>query len=170
MVYRIGSGNIKMLVPVFLLMTGFGLIVGCGSGNGEQQRAQDQESTATQTFEATLSGSHEVPPVTTDATGSITVTLEGDSIHVQGKFSGLGSEYVGSHIHKGGMKENGGVIQPLDPTVGGDKLSGTFDESHHFTESQISALRAGSLYVNIHSAEVKSGEIRGQITPPGEDM
>ena len=34
-----------------------------------------------------------------------------------------------------------------------------------FTEAQYAAFKAGDLYVNVHSAANKGGEIRGQLKP-----
>lgn len=175
--------SIKNLVtPIFMFMIGFGLIAGCGDRDSEtvesddtamseQQTVEGQQTMdEVQSFEATLDGSNEVPAVTTDATGSVTVTLEGNSIHVKGQFSGLSSEYIASHIHKAARGENGGPIQSLEPTLGSDKLSGSWDATYQLDESQISALKADSLYINVHSAEHKPGEIRGQLTSSNSGM
>lgn len=151
--------SIKSLInPVFIFVVGFGLLAGCGNNRNSE------------TFEATLNGSNEVPEVNTDASGTVTVTLEGDSIHVEGQFSGLSSEYIASHIHKGGENENGAPILPLEPTLGSDKLSGSWDASYQLNESQVSALKADSLYINVHSTEHKPGEIRGQLTSSDSGM
>jgi len=39
-------------------------------------------------------------------------------------------------------------------------------EGTKLSEPQYQAYKAGELYVNVHSAENKGGEIRGQLTPP----
>ncbi|MDZ7692778.1 MAG: CHRD domain-containing protein [Balneolaceae bacterium] len=168
--------SIASFVAIVLAVTvGLGMITGCGGGESDtsqseqpamsdEQTMTEQQSAMAQTFEATLQGSNEVPAVTTDASGSVTVTLEGDSIHVQGKFSGLSSDYIASHIHEGGPDENGSAIIPLEPMIGSDKRSGSWDATYMVEESQISALKAGNLYINVHSAENKPGEIRGQLT------
>lgn len=173
-----------IVLPVLVTVLSFGLLAGCGNSetdksNGEdmsmsgdqtmtQQRMSegDVESTMNepQTFEATLQGSNEVPEVDTEATGNVMVTLRGDSIQVQGQFSGLGSAYAGSHIHEGAEGENGGPIQPLEPELGSDKMSGTFDASYKLEEAQVTALKEGNLYINVHSENHKPGEIRGQLT------
>lgn len=164
----------------FLLMMvcfSIAFIASCGSDNKqkgdtgmseqEQTMTNQQNMSQKQVFEATLQGSNEVPPVETDATGSVTVTLSGDSIHVQGQFSDLSSEYVASHIHKAPKGKNGGVVQPLGPELGSDKRSGTFDATYAISQDLIDALKSDSLYINVHSANHKSGEIRGQLTETG---
>jgi hypothetical protein len=169
----------KWAIPVLLFVVGFGLISGCGKGEqadiaesqgsemAEEQTMQEHEPMGMeqgQTFEATLSGSNEVPAVTTDAEGTFSVTLESDSIHVQGDFSGLSSEFAASHIHQGGPNENGPPIITLEPTLGADNLSGSWDTTYSVNSSQIEALKSDSLYVNVHSTQHQAGEIRGQLT------
>ena len=127
-------------------------------------------STMGQPFEVTLSGDNEVPPVTTQATGSATVALMGDTMTVNGDFSDLSSpaiEVAGSpaHIHMGAAGENGDVIFPLNVSLDNGETSGIFSLSTTLTPDQVSAFNAGNLYINIHSEENQGGEIRGQITP-----
>ncbi|SMO68211.1 CHRD domain-containing protein [Fodinibius sediminis] len=172
-----------VIIGVFVITTSLGALAGCAdrdrasdmdtngdtssqmsekpqTQNQDYRMAQEQE----QTFRASLEGSNEVPEVDTEASGSTTVTLRGDSIHLKGEFSGLGSEYTGSHIHLGAEGENGDPIQSLEPSLGDDKMSGTWDNTYPLSMDHISALKADSLYINVHSAENKAGEIRGQLT------
>lgn len=122
-----------------------------------------------QSFEVTLSGDQEVPPVATDATGSATVSLMGDSLSVNGDFSGLSSpviEIAGSpgHIHMAPAGENGDVIYPLNVSVDEDGTSGIFSLTTTLTPEQVDAFNAGELYFNFHTEMHNGGEIRGQIT------
>jgi hypothetical protein len=51
-------------------------------------------------YTATLSGTNEVPPNASTATGTATLTLNGDSLAVNIVFSGLiGGPATASHIH-----------------------------------------------------------------------
>lgn len=113
--------------------------------------------------EVTLAGDQEVPAVTTEAMGSATVSLSGDTLSVSGDFSGLSSPQVGGHIHMAPAGENGDVIFPLNISADDDGLSGIFSLSTTLTPEQLSALNAGELYINIHSEMNSGGEIRGQI-------
>jgi CHRD domain-containing protein len=107
-------------------------------------------------------GAEEVPPVTTDAsaTGSVTV---GDDRSISGSFKlQNGSQMTAGHIHEGAPGANGPVIIPLR------KVSDTEWEvtpGAKLTDAQYGAFKAGRLYVNFHSAKNKGGEIRGQIRP-----
>jgi hypothetical protein len=107
----------------------------------------------------TLSGSNEVPPVTTPASGSGTVTVNADCT-VQANITVTGMTATMAHIHEGAAGKNGPVIVPLNKTAdnvfqapAGAKL----------TESQCAAHRAGTTYVNVHSAKHPGGEVRAQL-------
>jgi hypothetical protein len=97
----------------------------------------------------TLSGSQEVPPVTTSASVSGSVTTTG----VNG---------TAAHIHMAAMGVNGPVIVPLAKTADG---VWSVPAGAKLTDAQYDAFKAGNLYVNVHSAANKGGEIRGQLKP-----
>jgi len=67
-----------------------------------------------------------------------------------------------AHIHNGAAGKNGPVIVPL--TKDGDG-AWTVPPGAKLTDAQYAAFRAGDLYVNVHSAQHQSGEIRGQLKP-----
>lgn len=188
--------NIQRSVSAFamgmlIFTVSVSLITGCGDrdgdpGTGETTGGEMSDTLQTQperpysedfntekgqeqTFEVSLEGTNEVPAVTTDASGNATITLEGDSIHVEGEFSDLGSAYTASHIHKGAKDENGDPIITLEPDLEEDKTSGSWDGTYQLTEEHLSALISDSLYINVHTTENKSGEIRGQVTSSGMD-
>ena len=123
------------------------------------------------TFEAYLSGSNEVPALTTTASGMVSATLTENNLVVEGTFSGLSGDYSGSHIHMGMAGEAGGVLVALSPTVDGDSKGGTFEASNNtfvLTSGQIDTLMMQGLYVNIHSSTYAGGELRGQVVPEAE--
>ena len=107
-----------------------------------------------------LSGSQEVPPVTTTATGKGTITVLDDKT-VSGSVMTTGVEGTAAHIHLAARGQNGPVIIPL--TKSGDTYS--VPAGAKLNDDQYAAYKAGNLYVNVHSAANKGGEIRGQITP-----
>ncbi len=132
--------------------------------------------------EALLRGYNEVDPVVTEATGSATATLDGDSLTVTGSFMDLRAEALNvagtpAHIHVGGPGENGPVVIALSPVLPEDSLSGTIDDAFDLTElvypkgidadSIKTAFRSGNLYVNVHSEWYPGGEVRGQLLPEG---
>ena len=125
---------------------------------------------ATETYTTQLASENEVPPVDAPGTGSATVELSGTTVVVTGSFSGLSSDYRASHLHRGGADVNGPVFQPLDPTLGGDMRSGTFEASRNtytIRQSLADSLRSGLVYVNVHSADNPGGVVRGQLRVQG---
>ena len=107
-----------------------------------------------------LSGSQEVPAVTTQAKGSGTITV-GDDKSVKGSVTTTGITATAAHIHQGDAGANGGVIIPL--TKNGETFS--VPDGAKLTDAQYEAYKKGGLYVNVHSAAHPGGEIRAQIKP-----
>jgi hypothetical protein len=130
-----------------------------------------QITNAQTVFETTLSGSNEVPTVTTSANGNITATLNGNELTVEGSFEGLSSTYAASHLHAGMAGEAGGVLFALNATVDTDGMGGTYTTANNtFTLSggQVDTLKARGIYVNIHSETYGAGELRGQLAPQAD--
>ena len=111
--------------------------------------------------QVTLSGSQEVPPVTTAASGSGTITVGADK-SVSGSVTTTGVAATAAHIHDGAPGKNGPVIIPLTKT--GDNVW-SVPAGAKLTDPQYENFKAGNLYVNVHSAANKGGEVRGRIKP-----
>jgi hypothetical protein len=109
----------------------------------------------------TLSGSQEVPPVTTQASGTSTIVVAADK-SVSGTVTTTGITATAAHIHMAAMGQNGPVIVPLAKT--GDNVWSPAPAAK-LTDAQYDAYKAGNLYVNVHSADNKGGEIRAQLKP-----
>ena len=109
----------------------------------------------------TLSGSQEVPPVTTSATGSGTITVAADQ-SISGSIKTTGVKGTAAHIHVGAAGTNGPVIVPL--TKAGDD-GWAVGPGAKLQDAHYQAFKEGNLYVNVHSEANKGGEIRGQIKP-----
>lgn len=107
-----------------------------------------------------LSGAEEVPPVNVTGSGSGSFRLADDGT-VTGSVSTEGVAGTAAHIHLGAKGRNGPVIVPLE------KKSDTYSvpEGRKLTAAQINAWKAGELYVNVHTARHKGGEVRAQIQP-----
>jgi len=108
-----------------------------------------------------LSGSQEVPPVTTAASGSGKITVGADK-SVSGSVTTTGVDGTAAHIHMAATGQNGPVIVPLTKTADG---VWSVPAGAKLTDAQYDAFKAGNLYVNVHSAANKGGEIRGQLKP-----
>ena len=106
-----------------------------------------------------LSGSFEVPPVTTTATGTAVVTIDTDrSVKVTVTVNSMTA--TASHIHEGAAGTNGPVIVPFTK-IGDNTFAAAADAK--LTEAQYAAYKAGNLYVNVHSSKNPGGEVRAQL-------
>jgi len=106
-----------------------------------------------------LSGTNEVPSVTTPASGSATVTIKDDR-SVTASVTVTGMTATASHIHEAAAGANGPVIVPFTKT--GDNTFASAPGAK-LTEAQYASYKAGNLYVNVHSARNPGGEVRGQL-------
>jgi CHRD domain len=114
-----------------------------------------------------LTGDQEVPPVKTAASGSGSFVISSDK-SVSGSVTTTGIEGTAAHIHDSvpgqtmcGAK-NGPVIVPL--TKGPDN-TWSAPAGAKLTDAQYASYRAGNLYVNVHSAANKGGEICAPLKP-----
>ncbi len=108
-----------------------------------------------------LSGSQEIPPVTTAATGTGTIAVGADK-SISGSVTVSGMSATVAHIHDAAVGKNGPIVFPL---VRNSDTVWTVPADAKLTDAQYESYRAGNLYFNIHSAAFKAGEIRGQIKP-----
>ena len=127
-----------------------------------------QQQQQPQTFTAKLSGSNEVPPVTTSATGmaQFQPTADGSQINYKLNATNL-NNFMMAHIHQGKAGENGPpVTAPL--SMGSGKITAS-DLQGPLAGKQLSDLinlmKTGGTYTNIHTQTNQNGEIRGQISP-----
>jgi hypothetical protein len=110
-------------------------------------------------FKADLSAKNEVPPNDSKGAGAVTATYDSASKKLTwtGTYSGLSGAATAAHIHTGAQGKNGGVAIPIAPATSPLEGSATL------TDQQATDLLAGKLYVNVHTAAHKAGEIRGQL-------
>ena len=111
-------------------------------------------------MKVSLTGAEEVPPVNTQAKGSGSFRVAEDGT-ISGSVTTEGVQGMMAHIHQGAKGQNGPVIVPL--TKSGDTY--TVPEGRKLTQPQMDALKAGNLYVNVHSPQNKGGEVRAQLQP-----
>lgn len=135
-----------------------------------------QEAFAQEVFVASnMTGTKEVPPVRTMASGSATFLNNQTVISYDLSASDLYNA-TSAHIHQGKAGSNGPIVVTLYKTA--DPSPGLFGGySGNITSSmlegplkgkQLSALvnlmSSGQAYVNVHTIKNKNGEIRDQVT------
>ena len=115
------------------------------------------------TFTATLTGDAERPtPVVTTATGGAIVTVDAaGNIVVTGTFTGLSSVANNAHIH--GPASASGTASPIVTLIFTAAQSGTLAFTGQITAQQRADIISGMTYINVHSVNFPSGEIRGQL-------
>ncbi len=147
------------------------------AGTEGQQPAAEQEQ-QDQEFSANITGDSEVPPVTTNATGSAEFELNDDGDEMSYDLEVEDIEGVlFAHIHQGSESENGPIVVTLFNATDGptDEIDGTL-ESGTFTSEDFEgplqgqnmtdltdAIEGGQAYVNVHTEVNPPGELRGTI-------
>ncbi len=108
-----------------------------------------------------LRGGEEVPAVATSASGSGTIRIAADK-SVSGSITTAGLNGAAAHIHQGARGQNGPISIGL---VKNGPNGWSVPAGATLTDAQYAAFKAGHLYVNVHTAAHKGGEIRGQLNP-----
>jgi hypothetical protein len=131
------------------------------------------------TFHAILEGDEEVPPVDSDAQGAAIFRTSNDGTELNYTLIVANIEDVtAAHIHLAPRGENGDIVaflfdpaEPIEGRTNGVLAEGTItseDLVGPLAEATLSELidemEAGNTYVNVHTVEHPSGEIRGQIS------
>ena len=111
-------------------------------------------------IKVSLSGTEQVPPLNVPGSGSGSFRVADDGT-ITGSVTTKDVQGTMAHIHRGAKGANGPVIVPLDKK--GDTYS--VPAGRKLTPEQIADLKAGRLYVNVHTERNKGGEVRGQLQP-----
>ena len=113
-------------------------------------------------YEATLTGTQEVPPNTSPARGTAEVQHNANTNTLTWKvtYSGVTGPLTGAHIHgPAGPGANAGIVVPFSGNLNAQPIQG----QGTITPQQVGDLAAGLWYVNLHTAQYPGGEIRGQL-------
>jgi len=111
-------------------------------------------------YKIDLKGSEEVPANASKGTGTAEVTYDPATKLLKWKvsYSGLTGPATAGHIH--GPAEPG---KNAPVVIAFAKVDSPIEGSATLTDAQAADLAAGKYYINIHTAENKGGEIRGQV-------
>jgi hypothetical protein len=111
-------------------------------------------------YKVALKGSEEVPANTSKGTGTAEVSYDKASKKLSWKvtYSGLTGAATAGHIH--GPAEAGKNSPVVIPFA---NAASPIEGSATLTDAQSADFLAGKYYINIHTAENKGGEIRGQL-------
>jgi hypothetical protein len=112
-------------------------------------------------FKADLTGPSETPPTDSKATGTLSATYDTatKTLTWTVDYSGLTGPAIAAHFHGPAPVGQAAPIEvglkaPLDSPLKG---------SAALTDAEAKDLLDGMMYFNIHTAEHKPGEIRGQL-------
>jgi hypothetical protein len=107
---------------------------------------------------AAADAGQETPPNGSSGVGGASLIVAPDStITVNGAFSSLSGPAISAHVHFGAFGVVGPVVFPL--IITGSLLHAVFTP----TTTDLTNLRAGNWYINVHTALNPGGEIRGQL-------
>jgi hypothetical protein len=151
------SNMFRSAIPLAIVSAALAL-----SGCETMSSAWDSTKAVFTGSKVTLSGAEQNPPVTTSASGSGTITVKDDK-SVSGSIKTSGITATAAHIHLGATGRNGPIAVGL--VKGSDGNTWAVPAGAKLTDEQYAAYKAGNLYVNVHSAAHKGGEIRGQLKP-----
>lgn len=143
--------RLRLIAFSIVALVGSLLILGCDN---------DDNTSTTTSFTATMNGASEVPSNSSTASGTATMTFNTQTKVLSGTITYTGLTVTAAHIHKAAVGVSGNVIFPFT----GSLTSPITFTSAALTAEQESDLNAGLYYVNLHSTAFADGEIRGQLT------
>ena len=178
----------RFVIPALLVLSLAGTSLALAGSQGDGPKLKFKHNGGSGALHADLSGRQEVPVVRTAGKGHFTLTMtNATSFSYELSYTGLSGNAILAHIHFGQPGASGGVLvdicgtpgKPTCPTGTAATITGTiaaadikalaaqgFPTAGDFA-GFVEELRAGLMYVNVHTAQSPSGEIRGQIAGKG---
>ena len=92
--------------------------------------------------------------------GEVILTLNGNSLVIDGSFEGMSSVATGAHIHNGPPAQPGPVIHTLEVT---NATNGSLNGTLTLSDEQVEALKNNEFYIQIHTESNPPGELRGWV-------
>lgn len=138
-------------------------------------------ATSTASFVAPLTGQQVVPAIDSKARGEVVMTLSHDGRSLQYKLTVQDiTDVTMAHLHLAPKDKNGAIVAwlypsapPAQPKTGhfsGTLAAGTLTAaqltgplSGEPLNALVEKIKAGAIYVNVHTTQHPAGEIRGQV-------
>ncbi|MBC7843765.1 MAG: CHRD domain-containing protein [Gemmatimonadaceae bacterium] len=160
----------RSTLPALALLS----LAGCGGSAGD-----DTTGPAAERFTATLAGSSVVPATASTSTGTITFEARDSTLNFSLSVVNM-TGITQAHVHNAAAGANGATLVWLLPVNGnaaqapsvtldgvislGDISPGWVRGTPRLAMDSVKALmRAGRLYVDVHSSSFGAGEVRGQV-------
>ena len=121
------------------------------------QNISSPSTTHTINLRSELWGYKVNPPNSSDATGTLTGTLDLNTGMVEFKLNYNRMTPTEAHIHRAYYPDNGPIVYTIP--INGSLLTGSFTVN----KDDANAVANGGYYIDLHSRAFEPGEIRGQI-------
>ena len=160
--------KILSIMTAIVLLLG---VNGCGNDDDNKDDTPKTNTVKSKTFNIKLSTKNQVKSAvdlsSNKSLGNATLVLDGLKLQYNMTLSGLEGDTISAgHIHTGDALSNGGILIAFsDLSFVDNKTSGTLT----LTEEQAKSFtNPSNLYVNLHSSDVPSGLLRGQLETNAE--
>lgn len=119
-------------------------------------------------FEVPLTGTQQVPPVQTSGSGSADLTYDASTRVVTWniRFSGLSSQATMAHFHGPAPAGKNAGVKVWISQKGNMNMASPLKGQATLSPDEAKMFEAGDMYINVHTKNHPSGEIRGQVVPP----
>jgi hypothetical protein len=190
---RLLSSLIAIVAVASIFTTGTAAVIKSVLAQSESSATTTIQSPSSgQKFSAKMTGDKEVPPVSTDTTGTIRIEANSQqqTLDYDLTLTNLNGVVTGAHIHMGKPGVNGPIVADLNaPGLGGaaaaSSSSSSSGEGTAMTSNSVSGtirstdlkgplegkqitdlvklIEEGRAYTNVHTEQNPNGEIRGQL-------
>ena len=133
------------------------------SGGEIRSQVEREDGTA---FLAFLNGDNQLPSNSSIGSGTAVLTLNAGQTEVEYDITISQITPTAAHFHNAGAGLAAGIVKTLEFVDGNASgVWSTSDGTEPLTSELVEELLSGRLYVNVHTAALGAGEIRGQISP-----
>lgn len=159
-----GSNSLNDTLINALLTGKIYLNVQTSANPGGELRGQVEVSSGFP-FGASINGSQEIPPVTTNGKGTGYFLLTDYGLIFRASVDSLSGPITGVHFHNAATGTTGPIVRDLMPELNGKTVTGIWkpSDTQPFTPQLMQELFKGNIYINFFTNAHPAGEIRGQV-------